>query len=340
MLNPRLYNRLNELFGDVWVVNEDQTVVVKERRNRLTGKIEKETISSGERYYIDCPVCGDSRHRLSISYRWGEEGRHLSSLICYNEQCFEKESSQNRFFRQVRLGQGRRSKLPPRRAAARQILEEVEPPERLVSLVTWPGAKDAADYLRGRFMDPEELERRWGIQYVLSCSITDAEDRIYIPIHWTGKLRTWQARYPGELPKGSVLHKYYTRKDAPINRYVYNIERAARWQTIMIHEGVIDAWSSGECATAIFGKKKLMTQQLNEFKRLCHRSKLIVMFDAGSEEYEKAVEVADQLRSVGLKALAVPLGGSDPGALARHVTRDIAKETAAMVGWDLKFARW
>lgn len=61
-------------------------------------------ISGGEQYAVNCPFCGDTRHRLYISHMWNqiiETSNHVKYhcskhlIRCFNEDCQRKEENFN-----------------------------------------------------------------------------------------------------------------------------------------------------------------------------------------------------------------------------------------------------
>ena len=69
MLNQRLYNALQQAFGEVLIANEDQMPDIEPDPVGYHGwRIRADSGQGrGEQYHVNCPFCNDRRHRLYIS---------------------------------------------------------------------------------------------------------------------------------------------------------------------------------------------------------------------------------------------------------------------------------
>ena len=96
VLNPWLYNRLTELFGEVKLANAGKPF--EGREQIVNGKKRIEAVEHGEQYRVNCPFCGDKRFRLSINHRYADY-RWLAN--CFNDACLKDK--QNRGILQIRI---------------------------------------------------------------------------------------------------------------------------------------------------------------------------------------------------------------------------------------------
>ena len=85
------------------VKNENQPIVWKDMiqfDKTGTPYKSKQVIDSGEEYVLNCPFCGDTRHRFYINHMWGTKDDSSGSLNlwlmhCYNENCEENIENQD-----------------------------------------------------------------------------------------------------------------------------------------------------------------------------------------------------------------------------------------------------
>lgn len=174
-------------------------------------------LTRGEYYRVCCPMCGDNRYRLYISYRWGvyDENNHSTNrylLHCYNEECERLYDNFITDLEQALKGYVQRAK------GKFVTLEEVpeQPAERIVRV---PGACTRVDqltadhpankFLISRGYDPELVGPEYGISYCGTSKMAFARDRIVIPAYTNGKLMTWQARYVDSNGNGDVSKLFW-----------------------------------------------------------------------------------------------------------------------------------
>lgn len=80
-LNPPLYQRLQQQFGSVKVVDAGVPMVVRRGKDYVTGKIRLDFASKGEQYRVCCPFCNDTRHRLYVHHSFGDKGVHTQTVV-------------------------------------------------------------------------------------------------------------------------------------------------------------------------------------------------------------------------------------------------------------------
>lgn len=206
--------------------------------------------------------------------------------------------------------------------------KKVEVTIKLKAFKTPPGILPLIDkhksYLKKRKFDPARLEELWGIQSIGPVSKLDEinySHRIFIPIYWSGKLVTFQARdTTGKHPL-----KYLA---CPKDRELVNIKhiiygKPEYWGDIGICvEGVTDVWRLGPNAFCVFGIKFTPAQVRvikQNFKRVA------VMFDDDPQAQVEAKKLISELRFRGVDAWNVEVEG-DPGGLPQEVADGLVKK--------------
>lgn len=218
-LNPTLYKRLPQEFGEVSIANEgEQFSAVAAEGGKL------HVIHSGEYYCINCPYCRDTRKRLWINHMWGIPDKvigtsHWWMAYCYNEPCLEHEANRKDLIARIykSIGRERRSRLKVRTGTLeRAALRKVEAPHgNIVPLSQLPRSHPANYYLANiRRFDPLYLEQRFGVGFVDGHCPDHApmSNRIYIPVYMNGQLVSWQGRLPTDDADWRATPKYYGRR--------------------------------------------------------------------------------------------------------------------------------
>ena len=107
MLNKTLYNAIWKAFDEEpHIVNEGSSAVIKLPPPKASflpveTRIPARNVEGGEQYVVNCPFCGDRRHRLYFSYMWNQPiksgnliYRCTDHLVrCFNEECQKDQSN-------------------------------------------------------------------------------------------------------------------------------------------------------------------------------------------------------------------------------------------------------
>lgn len=163
---------------------------------------------------------------------------------------------------------------------------------------------------------------------------------VVFPVFMGGRLVYWQGRATWDPPRGldREARKRWERETnyrKTLNPYdiptgassvVFNLDRAAQYEHVVVVEGPVDAIKVGPHAVALFGKEPTPEKVL----RLLHLRprRWTVYLDPGEKEREKALELAVQLADRAPTFFATPPDGFDPGKL-----------TPAQNAWVLEQAR-
>lgn len=327
MLNPFLYQRLRQTFGQVRVARAGEAADYRETYVR--GYWECLPITLGEYYRVNCPYCGDTGFHLWINHRWGigfgehSRDRMCWAMICFRRGCFQGKLGAHRRRQLWRtIYQGRHLSLPlPETVTPRtRTVEPVPLPGECVPLIRCAASHKAVRYLSQRGFDWRELARIYDLRY---CTKADAAypaaaQRLIIPIYQEGKCLGWQGRYIGEPP--TYVPKYVFPPRLSVSHLLYAQDLAQAWPFVVVVEGVTDAWSIGPFAVALFGKQ-LHAAQIPLLKKW---SLVIVLLDADATRESQQIVSRLQLEVPTIEA-RLPQG--DPASLPTDAVFD-ALDTA------------
>jgi len=175
-------------------------------------------------------------------------------------------------------------------------------------------------YLISRGFDPEHLEIRYGLMGTVNAG--DYAGRIMIPIFVNGIMCSYQGR---TMTKGVEPRYKACRRELELidhRELLYDLDNA-HGDTVMVVEGVTDAWRLGNGAVATFGTSLSRTSPqiilLQRFK------KVFVIFDAEPKAQTKAKWLRDQLSVLGIWAINVRLKSGDPGDMTQEQAKELRK---------------
>lgn len=305
-VNNRLVSRLREVFGNhaVHIEKPGQTGQFAMTTTGGSYKLVKKGSSTGEEYRINCPFCSDTKQRLYINHLWGTRSVATKRLTlwlahCFNEECLTDFENRKELYDMVYNG----GDVP---VDADMVGEEAVEEEMLP--IEFPGlVRPLTDILRtdrdhklihwclARGYDPAYLAEHYDIHHVSlgRSTASDMTDRLLAPIYadFDGevKLAAWTARRledSGESgPKWK--HSYGT-----IGNFLYGIEHAQNYETIVITEGPGDAWSVGLNAVAVLGKT-LQKRKCDILRSVIGsrdervRSAIVLLLDPAQDETSK-----------------------------------------------------
>jgi len=345
MRNPELFAKLQAIFGEVRITNEDQAFLSSNSVD-VYGKKTLKKIQSGEEYRVCCPMCGDKRFRLYINHTWGMDmivGFPSSKLVkCQNEDCEQsKEPSRDvgaylkrylrGYFRDLQLG-----KVPPmvNISTTSEVKSDPLPfPTTGIPLNQLSKGNPAYDYLVSRSFSPLAIGDMYGVTYVLNYNVQrDGKDyswlggRMFIPCGDGG----WQARaLNGSTPK------YFTATGWQKSKTVYNLATAKQHpDCAILCEGVTDVWRAGSRGLCLFGKSA-SSAQIDLISRNFECVAVALDTDAYCVKGEapgSGDKVIENLKAKGVRAFRVFLPeDKDPAdctveELQQHVTKAATAE--------------
>lgn len=264
LINPRLYRALKKWSTGSVRVKRAGIPLVAGYETGEGGNVRMVVRpgDQGEEYFINCPKCGDTRGRLSISHRWGVRDRKTNSrnlwlINCYNEGCYRDYSSQhalydNLFFFTCGGGHIELSDLKAGDPSRTEAFRAPGAVWNLDDIASRSPRHPALEYLRSRFIDPLMAYQQYGFTYCVESPFPYTSDRLIIPVLWRGRLVGWQARMLGEPPKEGPP-KYYTGPCSNLTNG-YNLEQACQYYTKVLVEGPLDVLGIGPQAWALLNK--------------------------------------------------------------------------------------
>jgi hypothetical protein len=330
-LNPKLYDLLRKRFGQATISNENEAMSCRYRPDAFSNNVDLEIMAWGESYYIDCPFCGESRHRLSINHRYGvydpvTDSDHFYLARCFNENCLKepglRQQLKEKIFGFMNCDQRRRTMVLTRGVRPVTDSTSLPPatlPGKVVELSDLAEDHPAIIYLRNRGFDPVELSFRWHVCLCEEASSPHrmAQDRLIIPIYMNNVLVGWQARHVGEHNWTQLkLPKYYTMPSFRKSFVLYNHDQAKLQPCVVVCEGPSDVWRIGAPAVALLGKQASIGQLQILVRE--YRSKPIVVLLDGDASAD-ANRLIHQLRPFArdrLIQVTLPVG-RDPGSYNR-----------------------
>jgi hypothetical protein len=312
MLNPNLFKLLERRFGkgNVKVTSEnipmtcsygiDPLKSFSDIRYKLNFSV------SGEEYVVRCPFCRDYKQRLHINHRWGvydekTNNKNLWIANCYNQQCLRNYQNQLALYDQVvdyiNIGQ---VQLQPQLVRSERLLAVRAPRNVELPGAIWPldhmkiksPRHKAIQYVEDRLWNPTVLGKQYQVGYCIDSVIREVRNRIVAPIFLDRKLVSWQARYLGDIEKGSGIPKWYSCSHVPIGKYLYNYDVMRLHQTKVIVEGPGDVWSFGPQACGIFNKVMTVEQRKLFCASFGPDDVAVILLDPGQDAV--AIEKASQ----------------------------------------------
>lgn len=190
---------------------------------------------------IKCPFCNDHSNHCGIfksnlvysCWRCQAKG-HLSKLLTTITH-ISYEQAKNECDVMGVVKEDRKEKVT--------TIEEIQYPEYFQLITGDTDIELLNAWMKRRKIDKVTLiEHKCGI-----CEVGDFSNRLIIPVFYQDKL----VAYQGADLTGKATLKYRTSK-AEINNYLYNYDNIGK-HTMVITEGVLDAWRVGNSAVASFG---------------------------------------------------------------------------------------
>lgn len=182
----------------------------------------------GEYYKVCCPYCGDGRHRLYISHRWGvydpKTGiRNYHLVKCFNEDCQQHEDF-------IDVLRGRLDKLTNMTGTkhnlgavklSHKIDVDIALPGPVTALSTLTKDHPAIKYLNNKKLHPKRLEENYGVFWCDHSNLPQARHRLIAPWHVNGVLKGWQARYIDMNGSGNCDNMYMCPRSLCNHQWVH-----------------------------------------------------------------------------------------------------------------------
>jgi hypothetical protein len=257
MLNPRLYGALRRRCGDVRISNEG--VAFRSVYNPIKRTLEVR--DRGELYYTNCPICGDTKMRLSVSHAFltTVNGIRVTTGVT---RCFHEGCRIDRDERLIRCLQDFMDGTVGDTAAATYAVSAAAPrvevawrlPQGFRLLRELPADHPALAFIARKYhgFDPGYLSDCYGVGFTDERDDTYrlAHNRVIFPVVHQGVLRGWQGR--------TIMDDEPVRWYLPpgFNKAVarFNWDRVAPTQIPVLTEGIPTAIAAGPTGIPVFGK--------------------------------------------------------------------------------------
>jgi hypothetical protein len=357
-LCPELFELLEDRFGEVRIASEGEELVAAPTFNPADGNVRWDFQAHGEQYLVNCPFCNDTRHRLSISYCYGQvdpvtKRAAIWLARCFNEECVASDMPRGMENRQAleqlifgfinREERINRFRIEPGRSTPR-TLGPVALPGLITTLDKLPPHHHAVQYVEGRGYDAHYLGASLGVGYCVESdpAYPSARGRLIIPIVMDGVLVGWQGRYVGDLDwKSRRIPKYYNLPRQPKSLMLYNLDNAARGRIVVVVESVTSVWSLGDASVAVLGKTISRRQcELLEGRWARRGCLLVLILDLDAQrQAERQFPVLSNtfIGYEGGAAIMMTMpDGKDPGDFDRETAWDMIYLAGDKAGVDVE----
>jgi DNA primase len=269
----------------------------------------------GDELRADCPFCGDDRQRLGMNnltklwhcFNCDEAGNLVGFLQRVLSLTYEAAVEM------ILAGRSRRRGLPELRAAEQRVpaarIASVELPTEF-ELLKLPMLKRNNRFWRyliqGRDLSISQIQD-YGIGFARSGEMAW---RVILPVISSGQLMTFVARAISK----ERLPKYRSPVGADNSRALFNLERLAGREEVVLVEGVFDALRIPDMAVATLGTHLSQAQRTLLIRAGVKR--VILCWDEDDTGLPQAYETARALRGrIEVFQAALP-EGADPGRLS------------------------
>ncbi len=254
VLHPALYAALQARFGTVKIVNQGLRRIEHGSGKDIT------VVQRGENYVVCCPICGDSKFRLTFSYKFLSKQpmstRRVTALAnCYNEGC---DVRSHEFYEPIlhdmqAFELGLLVSTHVQAPASAVVAARLEYPTGVVPLSSLPESHEAIQFLKRKYhtsLDYRYLSDCYGVGFAESIDLKypKAHRRILFPIYQNKELVAWQ----GRAVDAETLPRWYLPPG--FQKCVYNADSIFPTDIPVIAEGITSAIACGPNGVAIFGK--------------------------------------------------------------------------------------
>ena len=254
---------------------------------------------------IDCPNCGRDSKKFHLGFNL-----KYRTLNCW--KCGKKQ-----------LGStlATLSGLTPKQVSgyiARIPKTEFESIEVQGNFVCPKGVKPLNDahkaYLRSRDYNWRRIERIWGIMGIGIAP--KLSHRIWIPIEYGGKQRSWTTRSISDAPDVTrYISADPTQELISHKKLLYGEDYAGN--AIIVVEGPLDVWRIGPGAVGTFGTRPTASQ----ITRIAKYPVRYICFDHGAERQSQLL--AETLSAFPGETHQIVLDADDPGSMTKRELRQV-----------------
>jgi len=287
-------------------------------RDRAVAYAEAGAKNVGEGWVgLNCPFCDDRSNHLGFNLERG----YFSCWKCGRHTVEDVVMALERVEYHVACSiamdyEGGYEHRPPPKARPQGCPATLEWPAGTVRMMPWH-----REYLAGRGFDPEFLEWKYFLVGTLDCG--PYANRILAPVVYQGRAVSYQGR---DITGRSGQKYKACRKDDEVVHHkhvLYNLDNC-HGGTLVVVEGITDAWRLGDQSAATFGTT-VTPQQVGLLARL-GLGRLFTVFDPEPDAQRRARHLRDQVAPLGVEAANVRLEGGDPGGLPQDEADAMMRE--------------
>lgn len=259
---------------------------------------------------IRCPFCSDQSNHLNCN----PDKETVFCWKCGNHSLWDLldtigTKARAYYLEKYRTGKKTKARYPGTKAVAAACKMPSTEPEL---------NPRAYQYLESRGFDPVELQVCYDIRS--TGPIGTHKFRIIIPVYYRGQVVSFVGRdYTG---RQQLRYKTASRDEEAVHHksILYGLDACEDLETVVVVEGIMDAWRLGPGAVATFGTT-VTAAQINVLAGL--RKSIVVLFDNEPEAQQKATELIAALELLGCYAVRMELndGVKDPGELSPEAVK-------------------
>lgn len=177
--------------------------------------------------------------------------------------------------------------------------------------------KQHRDYLRGRGLDPDEMERLWGLK---GLGIAPRLSwRIWIPVLYRGESSSWTTRAISDEVELRYINARPEQEKLPLKSLLLGEDYVRH--SVVVCEGPFDVFKIGPGAVATMGVN-YTREQLLKLTRYPSRA---VLFDSEPAAQRRAQALLEELAPWPGETVNLVLDSKDPGSATPKEIRQIRK---------------
>jgi ribosomal protein S27E len=253
---------------------------------------------------LNCPVCGDTKYHLGFN----EASHYFYCWRCGWHSIWE-------IFKELFLHENIKNLLAELDLPLRPQSAEFPQKRGVLRLPSGiaPLLPPHENYLTQRGFSPEWLMKVWGVQGIgKSPANPQYQWRIFIPVYWGDKVVSWTTRAIGE---SAIPYRAADKEQEalPLKTLLYGEQFLTHYDTVIVTEGVFDAWNIGIGAVCTFGKAVTSSQ----VRKISQYQRRIICFDNEPEAQEGAKKLCEELSLFAGTTVRVNLDAADPGSASK-----------------------
>lgn len=173
-------------------------------------------------------------------------------------------------------------------------------------------------FIATRKLVAKQVSQLWQLGYIsLARSLPW---RVFIPVHYHGKIVSWTTRSIGDKEPRYISAKP-TQELMPLKSLLFG-EDYCHDGTVLVTEGPFDTMRIGPGAVALFG----LAYTSQQMGRLTKYRRRVIVFDNEPVAQAKAAALCTELQKMGGKTINIKLDAKDPGSASDKEIRLLRKE--------------